>query len=254
MGYKSQETLGLVKGNARINENAVFGDIYAKSKILLEGEDIESQDAPEKDADDSVNYAKEAKKHVEGSVSNDKGTQAPKPKTGSMESIDDAKGQAKEAKKHVEGSVSGAKIGMGLGEKAPEGEWDQISVPQGAAHGNPSNTTYAPAPTTGEWDKINVPQSADAKKHISMREGIQLGENYFEEMEDPYLNEENEEDRLRRVSGDLPDLHGDVTKGEKLTPKYGMEENVDLEENVELDEYGDEHGISRDDALNKLKK
>jgi hypothetical protein len=209
MGYKSQDTLGLVKGNARLNENAIFGDIYKKTKVLLEGEDIESQDAPEKDADESVNYAKEAKKHVEGSVSTDKGTQAPKPKTGSMESIDDAKSQAKEAKKHVEGSASGAKIGMGLGEKAPEGEWDQIDVPQAAAHGNPSNTTYAPKPTSGEWDKINVPQAADAKKHITMKEGIQLGENYFEEMEDPYCNEgEDEESKFGKneLTGEpLPD-------------------------------------------------
>ena len=32
-GYKSQDTLGLVKGNARIDENKVFGDIWNKTKI-----------------------------------------------------------------------------------------------------------------------------------------------------------------------------------------------------------------------------
>jgi hypothetical protein len=37
-------------------------------------------------------------------VSTDKGTQAPKPKTGTMESLDDTVSQAKEATKHVEGS------------------------------------------------------------------------------------------------------------------------------------------------------
>jgi hypothetical protein len=161
MGYKSEKTLGLVKGNARLNENAIFNDIYNKTKSLLEGEDIEDQDAPEKDADKVVSQSKEAKKHVEGSVSNDKGTQAPKAKTGSM---DDAKSQAPEAKKHVEGSVE-TKLGMGLGVNAKEGNWNDISVPQ----------------------------AADAKKHITMSEtvkkknkvGIQLGENYFEEMEMP---------------------------------------------------------------------
>jgi hypothetical protein len=34
-GYKSQDTLGLVKGNARINENKVFGDIWNKTKNLM---------------------------------------------------------------------------------------------------------------------------------------------------------------------------------------------------------------------------
>lgn len=35
MGYKSSETLGLVKGNSRINENAAFGDIWKKTKSIL---------------------------------------------------------------------------------------------------------------------------------------------------------------------------------------------------------------------------
>ena len=181
MGYKSEKTLGLVKGNARLNENAIFNDIYNKTKSLLEGEDIEDQDAPEKDADKVVSQSKEAKKHVEGSVSNDKGTQAPKAKTGSM---DDAKSQAPEAKKHVEGSVE-TKLGMGLGVNAKEGNWNDISVPQ----------------------------AADAKKHITMSEtvkkknkvGIQLGENYFEEMEMPSEEPQYEEnvslnDILRKLN------------------------------------------------------
>ena len=97
-----------------------------------------------------------------------------------MESLDDAKSQAPEAKKHVEGSVK-AEIGMGLGEQEEgEGEWDQIDVPQAAAHGNPSKTTYAPAAKTGEWDKISVPQAADAKKHVNMHEGLVLNGILFE--------------------------------------------------------------------------
>jgi hypothetical protein len=72
-----------------------FSDIYNKTKALLEGEDIEDQDAATGDLDDAVSQAKEAKKHVEGSVSTDKGTQAPKPKTGTMESLDDTVSQAK---------------------------------------------------------------------------------------------------------------------------------------------------------------
>ena len=181
MGYKSEKTLGLVKGNARLDENVIFNDIYTKTKALLEGEDIEGQSAAEGEWSDVKKTAKEATKHVEGSTSNDKGTKAPKPKTGSMESFDDAKKQAPEAKKHVEGTVEGS-VGLGLGEKAPEGEWDQIDVPQAAAHGNPSKTTYAPAPATGEWDKAKPAHAADAKKHIHMNEGVVLGGILFEPM------------------------------------------------------------------------
>ena len=147
MGYKSEKTLGLVKGNARLDENAVFSDIYAKSKVLLEGEDIEDQDAKEGDLDDAVSQAKEAKKDIEGSTSDDKGTQAPAAKTGDL---DDAVSQAPEAKKDVEGSVE-TKLGMGLGVKAKEGNWEEISVPQ----------------------------AADAKKDITMSEGVTLGGVYY---------------------------------------------------------------------------
>ena len=147
MGYKSEKTLGLVKGNARLNENAIFNDIYTKTKALLEGEDIEDQDASEGDLDKAVSVAKEAKKDIEGSTSDDKGTQAPKAKTGDL---DDAVSQASEAKKHVEGSVE-SKLGMGLGVKAKEGNWDEISVPQ----------------------------AAEAKKDITMSEGVTLNGVYY---------------------------------------------------------------------------
>lgn len=101
MGYKSQDTLGLMKGKSRIDENVKFADIYAKTKSLLEGEDIEDQDA-EKEAnwdEAGIKQAPEAKKHVEGSASTEKGTKAPSPKTGHWE--DNVKGEAPEAKKHV---------------------------------------------------------------------------------------------------------------------------------------------------------
>jgi hypothetical protein len=139
-GYKSQDTLGLVKGNARINENKVFGDIWNKSKRLLgESEEIEGQtadkEAPFEEAD--VNQAAEAKKHVHmGTASTDKGTQAPKPKEGHWE--DNVKGQAAEAKKHVEGSESTDK---GMVAPAPKkGEWEDIKkkAPEATEHLNES--------------------------------------------------------------------------------------------------------------------
>ena len=218
MGYKSEKTLGLVKGNARLDENAIFTDIYAKTKALLEGEDIDGQTAPEGALEDIKKKSKEATKHVEGTTSTDKGTQAPKPKTGNFEEV---KKSAPEATKHVEGSVSTDKgtqapkpktgawddiktsapeatkhvkegvesEGMGLGDQSEgEGEWDQIDVPQAAAHGNPSSTTYAPAPKTGEWDKAKPAHAADAKKHISMSEGVTLGGVYYAPIAKKKLN------------------------------------------------------------------
>jgi len=180
MGYKSEKTLGLVKGNARLNENAIFNDIYAKTKTLLEGEDIDSQTAPTKDwHKDIKNQAPEAKKRIEGSLPTDKKTEAPIPSAKHWH--DDVKNQAPEAKKRIEGSVD-TKIGMGLGDQSEgEGEWDQIDVPQAAPEGTVTKTTYAAAPKTGEWDKVSVPQAADAKKHkLSMSEGVTLGGILFE--------------------------------------------------------------------------
>lgn len=189
MGYKSQDTLGTVKGKARIDENAIFSDIWKKSVVLIEGEDIDSQKAPEKKTDEKVSQASEAKKHVKGSESTDKGTKAPAAKTGSADSLEKVKKQAPEAKKHVQGSVE-KKVGIGLGDQSEgEGEWDQMDIKQAAAHGNPSKTTYAPKPATGEWDKAKPAHAADAKKHVHMKEGVQLGESYFAPMDEAWMEE-----------------------------------------------------------------
>lgn len=141
--YKPEATLGLVKGKARINENDVFTEMR---KRLLESEDIEGQtadkEAPFEEAD--IKQAADAKKHVEGSVSKDKGTKAPAPKKAG--DLDDAVDSATEATEHIEGSVSTEK------------------------------GTKAPAPKTGKWEEISVPQAADAKKHITMNEEEEIGD------------------------------------------------------------------------------
>jgi hypothetical protein len=133
--YKSQDTLGNLKGNSRIDENKTFSDIWSKTKSLLEMEDIEGTDGETGDWDDAVtSQAADAKKHVQGSTSSDKGTQAPKSKTGNW---DDVKKSAPEATKHVQGSASTDK-----GTKAPKSK-------------------------TGQWDDAITSQSAEAKKHIT---------------------------------------------------------------------------------------
>ena len=130
--YKSEETLGLVKGKDRINENESFTDIWKKTKALLEMEDIEGTDGENGDWDDAVDsQAPEAKKHIQGSASTEKGTKAPKPSTGNWDGI---KKSAPEASKHIQGSVSSEK-----GTKAPKpstGNWDGIkkSAPEATKH------------------------------------------------------------------------------------------------------------------------
>jgi hypothetical protein len=135
-GYKSSETLGTVKGKDRITENETFQRIWNKTKRLLEGEDIEDADVKEGgDLDDAVNYAPEAKKHIEGSTSDDKGTQAPAPKTGEWDKI--KKPQAADAKKHIQGSTSDDK------------------------------GTQAPKPKEGVWEKAKKGGAApEAKEHV----------------------------------------------------------------------------------------
>ena len=180
-GYKSEDTLGTVKGKNRINENAAFADIWKKSKALLgESEEIEGQTA-EKEApfeEAGTKQAAEAKKHVEGSVSTDKGTKAPKPKTGEWEK--NVKGQAAEAKKHVEGSVSTDK-----GTKAPKAKTgdldDAINVAPEATKHMESGTATHKATNTAKVVKETE------------KKGVKLGENYFEPMSENEEEEEEEE-------------------------------------------------------------
>ena len=163
MGYKSNETLGLVKGASRISENVAFGDIYNKSKMLLEGTDIESVKAKTGNLEDIKKKSADATKHVQGSVSKDKGTQAPAAKEGDL---DDAVSQAPEAKKHVQGSVSTEK------------------------------GTKAPAAKTGNWDDVKK-KSADASKHVTLKES----EEKEEETEEDVTTEEVAETKEVKTEG-----------------------------------------------------
>jgi len=206
MGYKSQETLGTVKGKARLDENKMFTDIWSKTRELMEAEDIESAKAKTGNLEDIKKKAPEATKHVQGSVSKDKGTKAPAAKEGDL---DDAVSHAPEAKKHVEGSVSTEK-----GTKAPapkKGEWEGVKKKASEATKHVTmkesfnadeeeeteevedvttenvETSKAKGVKKGNWDEINVPHAAEAKKHVhmgkaGMSEGIQLGENFFAPM------------------------------------------------------------------------
>ncbi len=246
MGYKSQDTLGLIKGNARINENVEFGNVWSKTKSLLEGEDIEDETAAEGDLNKVVKHAPEAKKHVEGSVSTEKGTKAPAAKTGNLEDI---KKSAPEATKHVEGSVSTEK-----GTKAPAaktGAWDDVTkkAPEATKHVTMKESMYEGAEDTedteeeeegivkevstsniegtkagnGHWEDIKVPHAAEAKKHVHMNEGIELGGTFFAP-----INEEEEDEEVV-----------DYTMGsddENQLPNPPKTLNLDIKEGEEEDE------------------
>jgi len=101
MGFKSEETLGNVRGKNRLDENKIFNDIWSKTKSLLtETEDIEGQDPNEGEFDDvDMAQAAEAKKDVEGNVPTEAKMNVQKPKEENWDV--NVKGQAEEAKKHV---------------------------------------------------------------------------------------------------------------------------------------------------------
>jgi hypothetical protein len=197
--YKSLDTLGTVKGKARVDENASFADIYAKTKKLL-GEAEDELEGPE-EWEDAVSHAPEAKKHMVQASKMENGHQAPAPKTGPLDGI---KKHSAEAKKHIQGSTSSDN-----GHQAPapkEGHWDEIKIkgttgvkntdshefisqaktPKTGAfdgikkhapeatkniQGSTSSDkgTKAPTPKTGDWDSAKKGQAQEATKHIGKK-------------------------------------------------------------------------------------
>jgi len=142
MGYKSQETLGTVKGRARLDENSTFNDIWKKTKMLMEMEDIEDADAKEGNWDEiNVAHAADAKKHVEGSVASEKKTEAPSPKTGKWE---DVKKKSADATKHVT-----MKESVEEEEVVKEEETTEVSAPKSSG----KNIEDVKA-TEGNWDVL----------------------------------------------------------------------------------------------------
>jgi hypothetical protein len=232
--YKSQDTLGLVKGNARINENKVFGDIWNKSKRLLgESEEIEGQtadkEAPFEEAD--VNQAAEAKKHVHmGTASTDKGTQAPKPKEGHWE--DNVKGQAAEAKKHVEGSESTDKGGVAPAPK--KGEWEDIKkkAPEATEHLNESEEEDDLIPDNPEDPTTQPGYIHEEDEFEDDEESLDGIESSEEEDEEEVEIEPSDDD----VS-DEPDLGGDDEDDVEAEMPVATSTNVRLLQSPSTGEY-----------------
>ena len=260
MGYKSQETLGTVKGKARLDENAAFNDIWSKTKALLEGEDIESAKAKTGEWEDVTKKAPEASKHIQGSTSKDKGTKAPAAKEGDL---DDAVSYAPEAKEHIEGSASTEK-----GTKAPapkNGEWEKVKKSSADATKHvtmkegyepeeeeeeseikekvtESDNIEGTKAANGEWEKVKVPHAAEAKKHIHMgteskanleteakeepiTEGVEINGTFFAPLTENWAEESEEEEEVMKEEEEVPANPEDYTK----QPGYIHEESEEEE-------------------------
>lgn len=102
--YKSKDTLGIVTGRSRVNEDAVFTDIWNKSKkLVVESEDMEDADAEEVESDEvTKTQAPEAKEHTEGTAKQTIGTTVPKPKEVAANEV--TVKYAPEAKQHIKGA------------------------------------------------------------------------------------------------------------------------------------------------------
>jgi hypothetical protein len=179
-GYKSHETLGLLKGKERLDENKVFSDIWNKTKTLLETEDMEGANAKEGNWDEETKKAPEATKHVKSSVKKD--SAIAKGKEGNP---DKAVSHAPEAKTPMKSSK-----GVNIETDADAAE--------------------------GYWEAAAKPQAPEAKKHVhlkesemeeaEMEEGSLVDEGYMDEAmldemmkSEGWMNEaeeEGEEDEL----------------------------------------------------------
>lgn len=160
--YKSQDTLGNVKGKDRITENDSFADILNKTKKLMtESTDIESVKAETKATDDSIKpfASKELETAAGKSLQKKDSPNTPEPKEGHFDEAAD--GIAKEAKENIEGEVSLQK----------KDHPDTIKV------------------KTANFDDAGIKQAPEAKKHIHLKEN----EEADVEVEDSYEKPDTED-------------------------------------------------------------
>jgi hypothetical protein len=220
-GYKSQDTLGLVKGNARINENKVFGDIWNKSKELLSEEDIESTNAKESNWEETSKKAPEATKHVQGKTSSDKGMSAPKAKEGDASK---AVSQAPESKKHMANGSAKAT------DNAKQRNWDEVSG------GEKMIETETSTPKQGHWEDNVKSQAAEAKKHVHLKEN----------MTDEEIMEE--EDLMKEIEEDMKNMGiNEIGDGSNYAPGTENDPNSPWNQKDEEDEEDDDDDYDDDE-------
>ena len=249
MGYKSEETLGLVKGNARLNENKIFGDIWNKSKKLLgESEDIEDADVIDGTAeslDDAVNHAPEAKKHVEGSVSTDDGTDVPAPKKGEWEKINVP--HAADAKKHVEGSVAEEKKTEAPAPKV--GNWEEIKKKSADA----SKDVESGKPTSMATDKAKTVAPAKAVNENELGDDDDAEEK-TDDWEKPETDDDSAEDKeptSKDIKNEVPALDNDNDEDD-IAPKVPMAPKGGVSATILFSPSTGEYWLKKGDASTKV--
>jgi hypothetical protein len=200
MGFKSENTLGLLKGKQRLDENSVFIDIFSKTKsIMTETEDMEGANAKEGDWDKQTKKAKESTKHVKGSVKKD--SMIAKGKEGNP---DKAVSHAPEAKKPMKSSTG-------------------------------KNIESQETPSEGHWEDSVNSQAPEAKKHVHLKEymeyeGMNHGieeESIYEEMDEKML-----ENMLKQIQmeEDYMENEGMNHDANEMVYEIEMEDDEDNED------------------------
>lgn len=229
-GYKSQETLGLVKGNARIDENKTFGDMLNKmKKLMTEGEDMMETEAPkpkEGNWEEEKKKAPEATKDIttaKGKKTDAKATEknweevsggekmmeteAPKAKESNP---DKAVKQAPEAKK----DVSTAKGKANSTAKPAEKNWEETSGGE-----KMMDSFGGSKPKEGHWEDNPPSQAPEAKKHVHLKESEIMSEEEGEEIE---VDSEEETDAPDSDNWSKPDTDfDDTTEKEPASSELG---------------------------------
>lgn len=154
--YKSETTLGTLKGKERVNENESFQNIWNKTKTLLNEEQVFTGVAPK---------AKEGEWEEAGVAGNDISPEKHNQKLQTK----DGTAPAPKAAADLDDAVDYA------GEHIPAEAKKKLQTKDGTV----------PVAPEGLWDEISVPQASDATKHVTLKE---------EEVEEEVNEEEEDED------------------------------------------------------------
>ncbi len=255
--YKSEDTLGTVKGKARLDETAAFADVWSKTKALLTEEgDIEN--APVKTGEwDKIKPSGAGA--AQPKLQSKDGT-APAPKTGEWDEISvpasttskiksQAKGTAPttaktsgdlddavdyatkeiepEAKKKLQ-EKDGTAPAPATGDLDDAVDYATKEIEPEAKKKLQTKDGTAPAPKNGNWEDASVPQAADAKKHVTMNEEIDVdGEE--DEVEDDAYNAGSSELDVPDVD-DMQPSNKDIAAAPSAPAKFVGNDDADDED------------------------
>jgi hypothetical protein len=170
--YKSEDTLGLIKGNSRVNEDAVFNDILNKTKRLLaENDDMESDE--ETNTQQPQQGAQKPQQPQQGAQKPQQGAQ--QPEVNESENIEGQKPSK---------TAQFDKAGIAVAPEVPAVHKKKLQTKDGTAPAAPTKNAddavnvapevpavhkkklqtkdgTAPAPKVGPWEEASVNESED---------------------------------------------------------------------------------------------